>query len=64
MFIPWWAIIIDGLLLVYLVLMNAHLHKRVRRLEKMCRHLEGVSDNEVKKQIKERMLQYDDGGGN
>jgi len=62
MFIPWWIIIVVGLLLVYLVLMNAHLHKRVRKLESVVRRLEGVSEDEVKKQIKERMTQYDAGG--
>ncbi len=62
MFVPWWIIILVGLLLVYLVLMNAHLHKRVRKLESVVRRLEGVSEEEVKKQIKERMTQYDAGG--
>ncbi len=62
MFVPWWIIILVGLLLVYLVLMNAHLHKRVRKLESVVRRLEGVSEEEVKKQIKERMSQYDAGG--
>ena len=62
MFVPWWIIVLVGLLLVYLVLMNAHLHKRVRKLESVVRRLEGVSEEEVKKQIKERMTQYDAGG--
>lgn len=62
MFVPWWIIVLVGLLLVYLVLMNAHLHKRVRKLESVVRRLEGVSEEEIKKQIKERMTQYDAGG--
>ena len=62
MFVPWWIIVLVGLLLVYLVLMNAHLHKRVRKLESVVRRLEGVSEDEIKRQIKERMTQYDAGG--
>ncbi len=62
MFVSWWVIVLVGLVLMYLVIMNAHLHKRVKKLEAVVRRLEGVSEEEVKKQIKERMTQYDAGG--
>ncbi len=62
MFIPWWGVIVVALLLVYLIVTNVHLHNRVMRLEKIVRRLEGLSEEDIKKQIKERMLD-DDGGG-
>lgn len=62
MFIPWWAIVIIAIVLLYLVLMNAHLHRRIRKLEAIVRRLEGVSEDEVKRHIREKMIQYDAGG--
>ncbi len=62
MFVSLWIIVFVGLVLAYLLVMNAHLHRRVRKLEAIVRRLEGVSEEEVKKQIKERMTQYDAGG--
>lgn len=61
MFISWWLIVLVALLLGYLIIMNAHLHRRVTKLEKVLRRLEGISEEDLKKQIRDRMLQNDDG---
>jgi hypothetical protein len=62
MFIPWWGIGLVGALLIYLFIMVAHLHNRIQRLERVLRRLEGISEDDVKKEIRDRMLQNDEGG--
>ena len=61
MFIPWWGIVLVVAVLIYLIAMVAHLHDRVQRLEKVLRRLEGISEDDFKKQIRDRMLQNDEG---
>jgi hypothetical protein len=41
--------------------MVAHLHKRIHQLEKVLRNLEGINEDDLKKQIRDRMLQNDEG---
>jgi hypothetical protein len=60
--VPIWVIIAVVIVLAYLVVLSVHLHNRVKRLEQVVCRLEGVSDSELKQQIKEKMLKYDDGG--
>ena len=43
MFIPWWGIVIIVGLYIYLFVVNTHLHKRVQKLEKTVRKLEGMN---------------------
>jgi hypothetical protein len=62
MFIPWWGIALISLVLIYLIVMVRHLHNRVRRLEKILRRLEGISEDDLKKEIREKMLENDEGG--
>jgi hypothetical protein len=51
-----------AIVLIYLVTLSIHLHNRVKRLEQIVFRLEGVSDAELKQEIKKKMAQYDDGG--
>ena len=60
--VPIWVIVAVVIVLAYLVVLSVHLHNRVKRLEQVVCRLEGVSDSELKQQIKEKMLKYDDGG--
>jgi len=60
--VPIWVIIAVVIVLAYLVILSVHLHNRVKRLEQIVCRLEGVSDSELKQEIKKKMLQYDDGG--
>ena len=60
--VPIWVAIAVALVLAYLVTLSIHLHNRVKRLEQIVCRLEGVSDSELKQQIKKKMMQYDDGG--
>lgn len=60
--VPIWIVIAVIIVLVYLVALSAHLHNRVKRLEQIVLRLEGVSDNELKQEIKKKMSRYDDGG--
>lgn len=60
--VPIWVVIVVAIVLIYLVALSVHLHRRVKRLELVVRRLEGVSETEIKQQIKHRMEQYDDGG--
>ena len=60
--VPIWVVIAVVIVLAYLVALSVHLHNRVKRLEQIVCRLEGVSDSELKQQIKQRMTQYDDGG--
>jgi len=46
MYIPAWGIVLMGILYIYLIAMDVHLHRRVNRLEKMCRNLEGLKEGE------------------
>ncbi|MDR3581857.1 MAG: hypothetical protein P4L67_01115 [Candidatus Pacebacteria bacterium] len=62
MFIPWWGIGILAAVLVYLIFMVMHLHNRVQRLERVLRRLEGISEEDLKKQIRDKMLQNDESG--
>jgi hypothetical protein len=61
MFIPWWGIGLVGAILIYLIVMVVHLHNRVKRLERVLRRLEGISEDDLKKQIRDQMLQNDEG---
>jgi len=60
--IPIWVAIAVAIVLIYLVALSIHLHNRVKRLEAIVCRLEGVSDAELKNEIKKKMLRYDDGG--
>jgi len=60
--VPIWVVVAVALVLAYLVALSVHLHNRVKRLEQIVCRLEGVSDSELKQQIKKKMMQYDDGG--
>jgi hypothetical protein len=60
--VPIWVVIAVAIVLVYLVALSIHLHNRVKRLEQIVCRLEGVSDSDLKQQIKKKMSQYDDGG--
>jgi hypothetical protein len=60
--VPIWVVIAVAIVLVYLVALSIHLHNRVKKLEQVVARLEGVSDSEIKQQIKQKMLRYDDGG--
>ncbi len=55
MFIPWWGIIITVIVLVYLLEENLRLHRRVARLEKIVWRLEGLSEDDVEKEIRQKM---------
>ena len=41
--------VLMAILYIYLIVMDVHLHRRVKRLEKMCRNLEGLKEGEVNK---------------
>lgn len=43
--------------------MNARLRSRVTHLENCVRRLEGVSEEDVKKEIREKMFKNINGGG-
>jgi hypothetical protein len=43
--------------------MVIHLHNRIKKLEKVLRRLEGISEDDLKKQIRDRMLQKNDEAG-
>jgi hypothetical protein len=60
--VPIWVLVVVAFVLAYLVILSIHLHNRVKRLEHIVCRLEGISDNELKQQIKEKISQYDDGG--
>ncbi len=60
--VPIWVVITVAAVLVYLVALSIHLHHRVKRLELVVCRLEGVSDTELKQEIRHKMLQHDDGG--
>ena len=60
MFIPWWGIVIVGAILAYLLFMVIHLHNRIKKLERVLRRLEGISEDDLKKQIRDRMLRKND----
>ena len=60
--VPLWVLIAVALVLIYLVALSIHLHNRVKRLEQIVCRLEGVSDDELKQEIRKRMIRYDDGG--
>jgi uncharacterized protein YpuA (DUF1002 family) len=60
--VPIWVVIAVVIVLVYLVALTVHLHNRVKKLELVVGRLEGVSESELKQQIKQKMLRYDDGG--
>lgn len=60
--VPIWVVVAVAVVLVYLVALSIHLHRRVKRLELVVCRLEGVSENEMKAEIKRKMLQHDSGG--
>ncbi len=62
MFIPWWGIGLVIVLVGYLIGMDMHLHRRVERLERIVRTLEGVNEDDVKRENREKMMQSIDGG--
>jgi hypothetical protein len=59
MFIPWWGIGLIGLILIYLIVMVVHLENRILRLEKVLRRLEGISDEDFRKEIRDKMMETD-----
>lgn len=57
MYIQLWSLIVMIVLYVYLIAMDIHLHKRVVKLEKLVRKLEGLREKEA---IKEDMYEHED----
>ena len=47
MYIPAWGLVLAVVLFIYLIAMDVHLHRRVKRLEHTVRHLEGLKEGEV-----------------
>lgn len=43
MFIPWWGLVLFVALYVYLIATDIRLHRRVEKLEKTVRKLEGLN---------------------
>lgn len=62
MFVPWWGIGLVVLAVIYLIVKAAHFHSRIERLEKVLRRLEGISEDDLRKQIRDKMLQNEDVG--
>ncbi len=62
MFIPWWGIALIVIILAYLIGIDLRLHRRVERLERIVRKLEGVTEEDVKREIQEKMMKSLDGG--
>jgi len=62
MFIPWWGIAVILLAMAILATASIQLYRRAKRLKGLVLRLEGLTESELHRQLKEQMLQYHDGG--
>jgi hypothetical protein len=57
MFIPWWGVVLAVIALVYLLEETVRLHRRVARLEKIVWRLEGLGEDDIKREIRQKMYE-------
>lgn len=57
MYIHWLGLLVMTALYIYLVMTDIHLHRRVQKLERTVRRLEGVSE---RKELQEDRHEHED----
>ena len=53
--LPIWIAVVIVILVIYLIVLDIRLHRRVKKLESVVRRLEGITDEDIKEQIREKM---------
>lgn len=56
MYVPWWGIVVLIGLLLYLIATDIYLHRRVMRLEKTVRKLEGMNNGQSRGEEHENLM--------